>query len=200
MKVALVAVALVLASSVALPARADLGWTRDQYEEKFGPGKQGFATVNEVSYQVGDSALGVEFDDANRSVAEIWGLGTIRNGVPADVLAAGEAGAEGREIERIKFGARASLPAEIREAVVGDAVVRVDVRNQLVVRIAFCGKKPSCGLWQRWFGPPCETSVPCPILDRTLSADRTLDDLHMRAERAVRRAASAHEHEEAATP
>jgi hypothetical protein len=181
------AISLVLTIGICSPARADIGWSEPQYAEKYGSGKRGFGQVNERSFRVGDSHLVVEFDANDVSTGELWVLGTVRDGVPAGVLAAAETAEQGEEVTRVTFKAKSALPSEIREAFVEDVLVRVDVRNQLIYRIALCGRKPSCGLWRRIFGPPCETAVACGVLDRAMASDRTMDEFHVRAEEAVER-------------
>jgi hypothetical protein len=73
--------------------------------------------------------------------------------------------------------------------VVDGTVVRVDVRNQALMRIAFCSKVPECSWWQRLFGSCAPTHNGCPVLDRALRVDRTMDEMHRRAEDAVERSA-----------
>jgi hypothetical protein len=115
-------------------------------------------------------------------VGALWVLGVVRDNVPDKVKKAADLASKGPEIERVEFKAKSSIPAEIHEAVVDGVVVRVDIRNQLISRIAFCGKKPECSWWDRLFGPPCETTLPCPVLQRALGVDHTMDDMHQRAE------------------
>jgi hypothetical protein len=192
-------VGLMLATGLSGAAHADIGWSEARYAEEYGPGNRGYGKVNARSYPIGDSVLVVEFDDEGVSTGELWVLGTVRSAIPAGVLAAAETAEQGERFAQVNFKAKSALPCEIREAYVDDVLVRVDVRNQLTYRIAFCGRKPSCGLWRRIFGPPCETAVSCGILDRALAADRTMDEFHVRAERAVERserAGQAHQHDE----
>lgn len=182
--------AAVLLAGGAHLARADVGWSEEQYTQAYGQGQRGFAKVNERAYRIGENILVVEFSPDNlHSLGELWVLGVVRDSIPDSVKKAGDAAQKGPEVERVTFTAKSSIPAEIHEAVVDDVVVRVDIRNQLVTRIALCGKKEPCGLWRRIFGPACQTQVPCPTLERALSVDRTMDDMHLRAEQAVERMA-----------
>jgi hypothetical protein len=142
--------------------------------------------VNERAYRLGDHHLVVEFPpEGSQSIGELWILSLSRETLPPAVVRAAEAAEKGPEVERVTFKAKSSLPAEVREAEVNGVVVRVDVRNGLVQRVAFCGRTPACGLWQRLFGPPCESKVACPVLERALAIDRTMDHFHQRAEQAV---------------
>lgn len=178
--------ALFLVAGAAAAVRADVGWSEEQYTQQYGPGQRGFAKVNERGYTLGENHLVVEFNpDNTHSLGELWALGTVRDDLPAKVTKASAAAEKGSLVETVVFQARSSLPAEIREAVVDGEVVRVDIRNGLVSRVAFCGPPPTCGLWRRIFGPPCETKASCGVLERAMSVDRTLDDFHVRAERAV---------------
>jgi len=167
-------------------ARADIGWSEEQYNQVYGKGQKGFGKGNDRSYKIGENYLVVEFTpDNSSSLGELWVLGVVRDNIPDNVTKAGDAAAKGQDVERVTFTARSSIPAEIRETVIDDIVVRVDVRNQMISRIAFCGKKPECGLWRRIFGPPCESKASCPVLERALGVDRTMDEMHRRAEAAV---------------
>ena len=178
----------VLCAAGAHTARADVGWSEEQYTQAYGQGQRGFAKVNERAYHIGQNVLVVEFSPDNlHSLGELWVLGVVRDNIPDSIKKAGDAAQKGPEVERVKFAAKSAIPAEIHEAVVDDVVVRVDIRNQLVTRIALCGKKEECGLWRRIFGPACQTQVSCPVLERALSVDRTMDDMHQRAEQAVER-------------
>lgn len=171
-------------------AAADLGWTEQQYADAYGQAQRSWAKANERSYRLGDSYLVVEFTpDNSASVGELWVLGTARDAVPPKVLEAGKKAEAGKTVAAVMFKSKSALPAEIREAEIDDVVVRVDVRNQLTSRIALCGRKPSCGLWRRIFGPACETSTSCPVLDRALQTDKTMDELHERMERAAEQGA-----------
>ena len=183
---ALGAIAIVLAPWAI--ARAELGWTEAQYNQAYGQGQRGFAKANERAYTIGQSHLVVEFPvDGTTSIGELWALGTSREGVPQSVLAEGAAAEKGTPVEQVYFKAKGSLVAEIREATVDGVVVRADVRNNLLTRVARCGKPPTCSLWRRIFGPACETTVPCPVLERALASDKTLDEFHVRMERAAER-------------
>jgi hypothetical protein len=167
-------------------ASADVGWSEEQYTQTYGRGQRGFAKANERAYNVGSTVLVVEFSpDNSHSTGELWALGVVRDNLPEKVRRAGEAAEQGTQVQEVVFGAKSALPAVIREATVDDQVVRVDLRNNMVTRIAFCGPKPTCGWWQRIFGPACQTQATCAILERALSVDRTMDDLHKRAEKAV---------------
>ena len=181
---------IVFLTSWARVARADLGWSEEQYTQKYGQGQRGFAKVNERAYRIGENVLVVEFSPDNlHSVGELWVLGVVRDQIPDSIKKAGDAAQKGPQVEKVSFSAKSSIPADIHEAVVDDIVVRVDIRNQMVTRIALCGKKEECGLWRKIFGPACPTQVSCPVLERALSVDHTMDDMHKRAEEAVERMA-----------
>lgn len=186
------AIAALLAGSLLVAgvgnARADLGWSEEQYTQAYGQGQRGFAKVNDRAYRIGENVLVVEFSpDNTRSLGELWVLGVVRDNIPDSVKKAADEAQKGPEVQKVVFTAKSGIPAEIHEAVIDDVVVRVDIRNHLVTRIAFCGKKESCSLWRRIFGPACETQVSCPVLERALDVDRTMDDMHKRAEQAVER-------------
>jgi hypothetical protein len=181
-----VCAALLCLGTAAVAARADVGWSEEQYTQAYGPGERGFAKVNERGYARGGNHLVVEFSADNmHSLGELWALGTVRDDLPPNVTKAGEAAEKGPLVDTVTFKAKSALSAEIHEATVNGEVVRVDIRNGLVTRIAFCGPPPTCSLWRRIFGPSCETKVTCGVLERALSVDRTMDDLHVRAERAM---------------
>lgn len=188
----LVAVAIALGTlSLGRVAGADLGWSEQQYEKAYGAGQRGYGRANERAYRVGDNHLVVEFaPDGSASVGELWVLAVIRDSVPASVLEAGAKAEAAPTVETVIFKTRSAIPAEIREAVIDGVVVRVDVRNHLLSRVAFCGPQPSCSLWRRIFGPACETTIPCPVLDRALQTDRTMDQFHQRMERAAEHGSS----------
>lgn len=186
--------AILLVLAVALPrdAAADVGWTEQQYAQAYGEAQRSWAKANERSYRVGQNHLVVEFaPDNSASVGELWVLGAMRDQLPPKVLEDGKKAEAGTTVETVVFKSRSGLPAEIREAVVDGTVVRVDVRNNLVTRIALCGPKPTCSLWRRIFGPACETTTTCGVLERALQTDRTMDVLHQRMEQATERG-SAH--------
>lgn len=169
-------------------ALAELGWAPDQYAKAFGEGRRSYGKVNERGYLVGQAHLVVEFSpDDQTSLAELWVVGAARESVPPKVLDAASVALEGEDVARVTFTAASSIPAEIRQAVVDGTLVRVDVRNQLLGRIALCGTAPACSWWRRWLGWCEPPPVACPILDRALSVDRTMDEMHRRAEEAVRR-------------
>lgn len=190
MRISSLALALILATAV-VPGRglAEIGWSPEQYEKAFGEGRRSYGKANERGYLVGQAHVVVEFSADNQaSVAELWIIGVSNDAVPPKVLEAGKIASEGDEVARVTFTAESSIPANIRQAVVDDTLVRVDIRNQLLGRIALCGKAPPCSWWRRLMGacePPAADA--CPILDRALSVDRTMDEMHRRAEEAVRR-------------
>jgi len=181
------AVAIALGTlSLGRVAGADLGWSERQYEEAYGAGQRGYGRANERAYRIGDNHLVVEFaPDGSASLGELWVLAVMRDSVPAAVLAAGAKAEAGPTVETVVFKTRSAIPAEIRETVIDGVVVRADIRNHLLSRVAFCGPEPTCSLWRRIFGPPCEKTIPCPVLDRALQTDRTMDQFHERMERAA---------------
>lgn len=166
-------------------ASAELGWTLSDYEARFGPAQKGYGRYAEVGFQVGQNRLVVEFA-GERSVAELWQLGVVRDAVPESVRKAAELAAAGEKVGEVRFLARGSLPAELYETVVDGIVVRVDVRNQLVHRVAFCGRRPTCSLFDR-LRKKCVLTAACPILDRALRIDTKLDRIQVAAERALER-------------
>jgi len=170
------------------PLRSEVGWTAEQYEQAYGPGQKSMGQVPEVGYQVGHNWLVVEFRDG-RSVGELWALGVQRDRVPEGVIQAGRMAAQGKLVKRVTFRARDSIPAEIRQAVVGNVVVWADIRNRYLNRVAFCGKTPRCGWWA-WLWGRCGREAPlasCGVLDRALEVDKKIDELHAKAEAALNR-------------
>ena len=170
-------------------ARADIGWSEQEYTKAYGQGQRGFGKANEKGYPLdGGNHLVVEFSpDNSHSIGELWVLGPVRDNIPDRVKSAAAAAEKAPEVEHVTFSSHSSLPAEIHEIVIDDNVIRVDMRNQVVFRVAFCGPKPSCSWWRRLFGPKCDMRVSCPVLERALAVDHTMDDLHKRAEEAAER-------------
>jgi hypothetical protein len=161
---------------------AEVGWSVAEYESRFGKGQRGYGKAPEIGFQVGSCRLVIEVD-GDRSVAEIWHLGNVREGVPAEVLEAAASVAKEKIVDVVQFRARGALEAEIHEGVVNGTLVRVDVRNQMVNRVAFCGPPPSCG-WIAWFLGRCvDEKAACPVLDRALRIDRKVDRIHEIAEK-----------------
>ena len=189
MRVRLSAVALAAVVCVAASvAHADLGWTLKRYEDTYGPGQKSFGKVPEVGFNVAGSHLVVELS-GDRSVAEAWVLGPVRDKVPKSVLEAGEAAVRGPVIQRVAFKARDAISAEIHEATFDGLVVRADVRNHLLKRVIFCGRVPTCGWLQRLFGRcPAPGPRQCEILNRMLVVDRHIDEFQVRAEAAFDKA------------
>ncbi len=180
--------AAILLAGVPSSARSEIGWTPEEYERVYGPGQKSMGQAPEVGYQVGHSRLVVEFRDG-RSVAELWALGTQRDQVPETVIRAGHIAAQGKLVKRVLFRARDAIPAEIRQAVVGDVVVWADIRNRYLNRVAFCAKKRRCGWWA-WLWRRCDEAAllpACGVLDRALEVDKKIDELHVKAEAALNR-------------
>ena len=68
----LVCAALLCSSTGVVTARADVGWSEEQYTQTYGPGERGFAKVNERGYVRGGNHLVVEFSaDNTHSVGEL---------------------------------------------------------------------------------------------------------------------------------
>ena len=188
MRIARLFAVAVLASALPTSAAyADLGWTLEQYTQAYGHGERGYGKAPEVGFQIGDSRLVVELA-GDRSVAELWLLGGARTKVPKKILEAGEEAFRGPLIQQEGFKARSSIAADIHEAVIDGVIVRTDVRNNLLSRVALCGRAPTCSWWRRLLGR-CESNLPktCGVLDRMLQVDHKMDDFQDKAEKAANR-------------
>lgn len=184
MKTARTAALLAALAMPATAARAEIGWTLEQYTQTYGPGERSYGTVPEVGFRVGDCRLVAEFS-GDRSVAEVWLLGVEREKIPRAVLDTGAAAAAGPLVEHVDFAAQGAVDADIHQAVVGGVLVRAEVRNHLLHRVALCARAPACGWWAWLVGRCPEPRAGCPILARITKLDRRLDEFHVLAERAV---------------